>query len=517
METAMSKEMVQMIESIGREKDLDPELIFQAVEEAMAFAAKKIVKGEPKISVEINRETGEPTVIRHWVIVDDVDLQENQDYQVLRPDAPDEFQRDNPAYQEGVSEYEEELQIDLGRQAAQLAKQAIYQRLRDIEQRIALEDVNERGEGLLYGTVKNFQKGNAILEIGRLEGVLPKSEMLPRDMLKIGSRVRVAIKSVEKIGTREVVTVSRASEEFMRLLIEQEVVQVEEGDIEIVKLVRAPGIRCKLIVKSHMGQDDRRGGASGGFRNDAARIIIGSKGMHAKNIAEETGGEHLDIITHSEELAEMVTQALQPAVPTRILINEENKVVEAAISDEHLGLVIGSKGVNIRLISELLGWSVEVMTEEQWDVKEQERLHKALEAFVRDLDVDEDVARALIEIGFSALDEVAYCDLSEIMAIEGFDEGVASEIQRRAVEWAEKRQSLLDVNFAPARESLLRVEGITEEEIEQLVRAEVFSSDDLADLATDELMELLPHWRQNRAQALIMSARKLWEEVAVES
>jgi N utilization substance protein A len=201
---------------------------------------------------------------------------------------------------------------------------------------------------------------------------------------------------------------------------------------------------------------------------------------------------------------------LQPAQPSRIRIDEETRVIEAAISDEHLGLVIGARGTNIRLISELLGWNVEVMSEEQWDAKEQERAQRSVAQFKEHLDVEEDLAVALIEAGFSALDELAFAPLEEIMEI-GLDQETSEELRSRAKEWTKKRDSDIKVHYAPARESLLKVESITEEEIEQLIKNAVYSHDDLADLATDELREMLPHWREARAQALIMNARKLWE------
>lgn len=499
----MSKEMLVMVEAISREKSLPNELVLGALEDALAFAAKKKLGGDPKVTVEIDPDLGTLTVVRHWEVVDDVDLQVNQDQQVLRPDLPDEMSDEQ---RKTIGSYEEVMDVDFGRSSAMLAKQAIYQRIRDIEQRAALDEVLERGDGLLYGTVKNFVKGNAVLEIGRLEALLPKTEMLPKDGLKVGSRVRVSIKSIDKQGTREVVTATRVTPEFMRLLLEQEVVQIEEGDIEIVKLVRAPGVRCKLIVRSKLEREDR----GGRVRNDPARIIIGSKGIHAKAIAEETG-EHMDIIIESDDPAQMVIEALQPAQPSRIRIDEETRVIEAAIGDEHLGLVIGARGVNIRLISELLGWSVEVMSEVDWDKREQERAQRSLKLFMESLDVDEALALSVVEAGFSALDELAFAPMAEVMAIEGIDEESAEELRSRAREWTKTRDVTLKEKFGPARESLLKVESITEEEIEQLIKSDIFTFEDLADLATDELRELLPHWRDARAQALIMGARKLWE------
>lgn len=499
----MSKEMLTMVEAIAREKDLPHDQVLEALEESLAFAAKKKLGGDPKITVEINEETGEVTVVRHWEVLDDVDLQLNQDQQVLRPDLPDEMSDEQ---RKSLSAYEEVLEVDFGRASAALAKQAIYQKIKDIEQRAALDEVLDRGDGLLYGTVKNFAKGNAVLEVGRLEILMPKSEMLPIDRLKMGSRVKFAIKSIERQGSREVVTGSRTTPEFMKLLIEQEVTQVEDGEIEIVKLVRAPGHRCKMIVKSNMGRDDR----GGKLRNDPVRIIIGAKGIHAKAIVEETG-EHMDIIVESDDPAQMVIDALRPAEPTRIRIDEETRVIEAAIADEQLGLVIGSRGSNIRLISELLGWTVDVMGEEEWDKREQDRAQKAVKQFMDALLVDEELAVALVEGGFLGMEDLAFAEPEEVMEI-GLDEESANELRIRAHQWTSQHDELILSKIEPARESLARVESIAPEEIEQLIRSDIFSADDLADLATDELCELLPHLQKQRAQALIMAARKLWDE-----
>lgn len=496
---SMNKEILMMVESIAREKDLRPEAVFEALEEALAFAARKKLGGDPKITVEIDRDTGEHVVLRHWQVIEQYEEGMNEDQQIMRADLEEG--------QEGLSEFTQTLDVDFGRSSAQLAKQAIYQRIRDIEQRAALDDVEDRGEGLLYGTVRSFQKGNAILDIGRLEAVLPKAEYLPRDMLKVGSRVRVAIKSVDRVGTRDVVTVSRVTPEFMRLLIAQEVVQVEEGEIEIVKLVRAPGARCKLIVRSKMGREED---SRGRMKNDPVRIIIGSRGIHAQAIAEETG-EHMDIIVESDDLADMVIQALSPAVPLKIRIDEELRVVEAAIGEESLGLVIGSRGANIRLISELLGWSVEVMTEQQWDEKDQERMQKSVSLFMEKIDVSEELAVELVESGFGSLEELAFTPMEELMEAAQMEEELAGQIQSRARALVDARDVTLSYRIGPARESLRQIEGITEDEIVQLVKADVFSADDLADLATDELLEQLPHWRRARAQDLIMAARGLWE------
>lgn len=504
----MSKEMLLLADAIAREKDLPVEDVIEVLEESLAFAAKKKLGGDPKITVKIDPQTGEKSVMRHWVVVEDDEPLLNPDQEIGIENVPPE--------REGQKEWDEPIELDFGRASAQMAKQAIFQKLKDAEQKSALAEFEDQGDGLLYATVKGFQKGNAILEAGRLELVFPKSEMLPKDTAKIGSKIRVAIKSVQKVGNRDVVTATRTSEEFMRLLIEQEVVQVEEGDIEIVKLARAPGVRCKVLVRSNMPQEEytRGRGDSRGPKNDPARILIGSKGIHAKAIAEETGGEHIDIITQSDDLAEMVMQALSPSQPTRIRIDEDNRLVEAAIPEESLGLIIGSRGMNIRLISEVLGWNVEVMSEAEWDEKDAERRARSVKLFEDTLNVDEDLAEELADAGLADLEDLAACDMEELMQIDGVDEEVASLLLDRAGTWVNMSQGIIRSKFGPASESLKKVGMLTEPEIDQLIRASVFSAEELADLATDELLEKLPHWRMARAQEVIMAARELWDQEA---
>lgn len=487
-----------MVDSISREKGLEPKVVLAALEEAMAFAAKKKNCPEGRVECDIDRDTGEQRFYRVWDIVDSAEALENPETQVLRSSLGGDAA-------EGP-ELVEELSLDFGRASAQLAKQAIFQKLKDVEQKAAFSDVEERDQRILTGTVKGFQKGGALLEIGKLEALLPKSEMLPKDFLKIGSRTRVAIKGVERQGNRDMVIASRASPDFIRHLLEQEVVQIEEGEIEIVRIARMPGFRSKILLKSNMGEDVFRGKN----RNDPVRIAVGSKGMHAKAISEETGGEHLDFLVFDSNPAQMLIQALSPSSPTRIRVDEETRVMEAAIPDESLGLVIGSRGMNIRLISEVLGWNVEVMSEEEWDKKEAERTESSKRLFIEVLDVDEELAQVFIDSGFSTIDEIAYVPVEELEEI-GLDDDSIKELRNRARDHSLVNQVRYEERIEAATASLSEVAGITREDIEHLVRAEIYSHDDLGDLATDELVEKLPHLRAARAQELIMAARKLWE------
>ena len=506
METYMSKEILVLVDSISREKGLNVEEVFNALEGALAFAAKKKLGGEALVDVEIDRKTGAQTVFRVWRIVETESAVENDQTQIARSQVPDAYK--------AAEEFEQEIEVDLGRQSAQLVKQAIGQKLKDVEQKSALGEVQERGESLHWGTVKVFKKGGAILEIGRLEAFLPKSEMLPKDFLKVGQRIRVAIKEVEQSGNTEQVIVSRATPEFMRLLIASEVVQVEDGEIEILKLARVPGVRCKMIVRQkgnagreEMEREGRQQRGRGIVRDDPARIIIGNRGVHAKAIAEETG-ENIDVIVDDPDFAQLLIKIFSPAEPLRISIDEEAKTVDIELSKDSLGLAIGNRGANIRLVSDLLGWRVDVMDETEWLRREAVQAARSIETLSVALEVEEDIAAALNESGFGSVEEVAYCPAQELVDV-GFDEDSVALLRSRARKFCEHKQNESQLKAYPAKESLAKIPGITEEEIELLVKAEVYGSEELADLATDELLEVVPRMKPQRAQTLIMAARNV--------
>jgi transcription termination/antitermination protein NusA len=513
-EIKMNQEMLAMVDSISREKDMDKETVFRAIEESMAFAAKKRLDKElgeeTLVSAEIDRRTGEAHLTRVWRVRED-NIIDIPGQEVARIDMEPE--------QKGLTEVSEPLSVEFGRSSAQLAKQSILQRLRDLEQQAALADLKTEGDTILFGTVRGFQKGAALLDVGRLDAQMPKSEQLLSDKLKIGQRVRCSIHKVERVGNRDVVTVSRASPEFLQALIEREVPEVEEGLVEIVRVARAPGVRSKVVVRlTEAGrernlEESRAGmgrGQRGGHSIDPARAVIGMRGLHAKAISEELGGEHIDVLTHNPDLAEALKEALSPAQIVKIAIDEDAHMAEVAVEEESLGLAIGSRGANVRLIGEALGWAVQLMTAEEFENKDQERARRAVDHLMQELDVDEEVAIILFENGVSDVDTVAYAPLAELEAIEEFDADIVQALRDRARPIADARRARQAQMSGAAHASLARVETISEREIEQLIAAEIYSADDLADLATDELLEKV-EWPQKRAQDLIMKARKLWE------
>jgi len=507
----MNQDMLAMVDSISREKMMDKEMVFTAIEESMAFAAKKRLGEDALVQAHIDRRTGDAHLTRVWNIRED-NIIDIPDQEMARIDLEPEHAT--------LKTIEEPLSVEFGRSSAQLAKQSILQRLRDMEQTAALEEIYQQGDRVLYGSVRGFQKGAAMIDIGRLDAQMPKTEQLMSDKLKIGQRIRCSILKVERLGHRNVVTVSRTCPEFLEALLEREVPEIEEGLIEIVRVARAPGIRSKVIVRlTEAGEDSqladsREGMAHGRSQSrgmDAARTVIGSRGIHAKALSEELGGEHIDVLNDVEDPVQALKQALEPAQMVKVFMDEEANSMDVAVEASSLGLAIGSRGSNIRLISDAIGWTVNLMSEDDFDAKNQERDRRAIDVLMRELEVDEEVAQILVESGLREVEEVAYAPIEELDAIEDFDAETVAELRSRAVEAAEKRLSRQTILGAAGRASLTRVESITEREVELLLQAEIFSADDLADLATDELLEVV-ELPQKRAQELIMNARKLWEE-----
>lgn len=505
----MSKEMLLMIDSISREKDLPKALVHKAVEEALAFAAKKkFGMDDAMFDAHIDQKTGEVTVYRKWAVRED-NIIDIPNAEVARIDLEKGEGKDGFVY--------EQVDADFGRTSAQMAKQAIFQKIRDVEQSEALKSVMENGgeKELLTGTVKSFQKnsGGVVLEIGRLEAVMPRAEMIPGDSFKMGERVFCVIKKVEEQGTRKMVTVSRTSKEFMLALLEKEVPEIQEGEIEVVSLARAPGQRCKLVVKARRQETENYSRGMGRRQAfDPIRAIIGMKGMRVKSISEETNGEHLDILLAKDDPAEMLIQALAPAEALKIAIDEESRTMEACIDDEHLGMAIGSRGVNVRLIGELLGWTVSVMNEKEWEEKAAAREIRVVDHFMRSLSVDQEVAELLMSYGFSTVEEIAYVPMAELAEIEELDDETLAELRTRARNESQKRQFALLSSLEKAKREFSELEGISSSEIELLAKGGVSTLAELADMATDELLEVceLP---ERKAGDLILKARKLaWTE-----
>lgn len=490
----MSREILLLVDALAREKNVSRDVVFEALEGALASAMKKRFQQDADIRVSVDRSSGEHEGFRRWLVVpDDAGLQE-PDRQELLSDARESI----PDIQEG--EYIEEAlePVEFGRIGAQAAKQAILQRIRDAEREQMLNDFLDRGESIISGTVKRMDKGDAVIETGKIEARLPRSEMIPKENLRIGDRVRAWVLRVDRAARGQQVILSRTSSEFIKQLFENEVPEIEQGLLEIKGAARDPGVRAKIAVVAY----DKR--------IDPIGTCVGMRGSRVTAVRNELGGEQVDIVLWSEDPAQFVIGALAPANIESIVVDEDRHAMDVVVDEENLPKAIGSKGQNVRLASELTGWQINIMTpEESQNRQEQER--QLLRAnFMAKLDVDEEVADILIDEGFTGLEEIAYVPLVELQEIEAFDEDTINELRTRARN-ALLTEAIVQEEHVESAQDLLSIEGMTPELVALLSQNGIHTQDDLADLATDELAEMAGIDEQ-AAGEFIMQARAHWFE-----
>ena len=489
----MSREILLLVDALAREKNVAREVVFGALESALASAMKKRFKEDADIRVSIDRETGAHEGFRRWLVVpDDAGLQE-PDQQELYSDA----QEIVPGIEEG--EYiEEQLEPEeFGRIGAQAAKQAILQRIRDAEREQVLNDFLERGETIVSGSVKRMDKGDAIIETGKIEARLPRTEMIPKENIRVGDRIRAWVHKVDHTARGQQVILSRNAPEFIRQLFENEVPEIEQGLLEIKAAARDPGIRAKIAVVAY----DKR--------IDPIGTCVGMRGSRVTAVRNELGGEQVDIVLWSDDPAEFVIGALAPAHVESIVVDEDRHAMDVVVDAENLPKAIGARGQNVRLASELTGWQINIMTPEESQNRQDEERTELRQAFITRLDVDEEVADILIDEGFTGLEEIAYVPIQELLEIDAFDEDTVNELRARA------RNALLTEAIAQEEQvqkvdpAVLELEGMTPELAVKLGEHSVYTLDDLAELATDELSEIT-QLDEEAASALIMKARAHW-------
>lgn len=488
----MSREILLLVDALAREKNVAREVVFGALESALASAMKKRFKEDADIRVSIDRETGSHEGFRRWLVVpDEAGLQE-PDKQELLSDA----REISPDLQEG-DYIEEPLEpVEFGRIGAQAAKQAILQKIRDAEREQVLNDFLDRGETIISGTIKRMDKGDCIVETGKIEARLPRTEMIPKENLRVGDRVRAFVLRVDHAARGQQVILSRTSPEFIRQLFENEVPEIEQGLLEIKAAARDPGVRAKIAVVAY----DKR--------IDPIGTCVGMRGSRVTAVRNELGGEQVDIVLWSEDPAQFVIGALAPANVESIVVDEDKHAMDVVVDEENLPKAIGAKGQNVRLASELTGWQINIMTPEE-SLNRQENERASLRAtFMDKLDVDEEVADILIDEGFTGLEEIAYVPMQELLEIEAFDEDTINELRARA------RNALLTEAIAQEErletaQDLLELEGMTPELAAKLAERNVHTRDDLAELATDELAEIAG-MDEKQASDLIMRARAHW-------
>lgn len=486
----MSREILLLVDALAHEKNVGKEVIFTALELALASATKKKHHDDADVRVEIDRETGDYKTFRRWQYVD-YDLLENSAYQIDEEDERSKGLTIGDYYEEPLEN------IEFGRIGAQAAKQVILQKVREAEREQILQDFLARDEKLVTGVIKRMEKGNAIIEVGRIEALLPREQMIPKENLRVGDRVRAFLLRIERGGRGPQLILSRITPEFLIRLFELEVPEIEEGLLEIRSAARDPGLRSKIAVKSN---DQRL---------DPVGTCVGMRGSRVQAVTAELAGERVDIVLWSMEPAQFVINAMSPAEVSSIVVDEDAHSMDVVVEEEQLALAIGRNGQNVRLASELTGWTLNILTVDQAAQKNQEEYANVSHLFMEKLDVDEEVAEILVQEGFSTLEEIAYVPIAEMLEIEAFDEDTVEELRKRA------RAALLTEAIAKeekveeAAEDLLALEGMDDATAHTLASKGVSTMEDLAELAIDELVELTG-MDEERAKALIMKAREPW-------
>jgi N utilization substance protein A len=488
----MSREVLLLVDALSREKNVDKEVVFGALESALASATKKRFADEADVRVAIDRNTGEYESFRCWEVMDDETF-ETPDLHIKIEEA-----RKHDANIQMGEFIEEPLEsIDFGRIGAQAAKQVIFQRIRDAEREQILADFMDRKEHLVSGTVKRVERGNAIIEFGKIEALLPRDQMVPKENLRVGDRVKAHLLRVDRTARGPQVILSRTSNELLSKLFELEVPEIEENILEIVSAARDPGSRAKIAVRSH----DQR--------IDPIGTCVGMRGSRVQGVTNELAGERVDIILWAEDPATYVINALAPAEVSSIVVDEEKHSMDVVVEEENLAQAIGRGGQNVRLASELTGWTLNIMTVEQSSEKHEEEFAKIRGLFIDKLDVDEEVANILVEEGFNNLEEVAYVPLEEMLSIEGFDEATVEELRSRARNVLLTAAIVNEEKVEHGIEDLSKLEGMDEETARSLAAKGIVTQEQLADLDVDELVELTG-MEADRANALIMIARAPW-------
>ena len=410
----MSREVLLLVDALAREKSVAREVVFAALESALASATKKRFKEEVDCRVSIDRETGESEAFRRWLVVPDGEM-EDHDIQMILTEAQKQISDIQ------VGDYvEEELEpIEAGRIGAQAAKQVILQKIRDAERDQIIDDFLGRGDSLLSGTIKRIDREGAVIESGKIEARLPREFMIPKENLRVGDRVRGWVAKINREGRGPQLILSRTAPEFIMELFRLEVPEIEQGLLQVKAAARDAGVRAKIAVHT----TDRR--------IDPIGTCVGVRGSRVQAVTGELAGERVDIVLWSEDPAQFVIGALAPANVSSIVVDEEKHSMDVVVDEDNLALAIGTGGRNVRLASELTGWQINIMTAEESAGKQENERSALRGMFMEKLDVDEEVADILIDEGFSSLDEVAYVPINEMLEIEAFDETKSSSRPRR--------------------------------------------------------------------------------------
>jgi len=487
--TITHSEILQMADAVSQEKDLDKAVIFSAIEAALATATRRRHPDDIDARVSIDQDTGEYDSFRVWEVIADDDELEFPDRQIALSDA----QKEHPDIEVGGAIEKPLENVEFGRIAAQAAKQVIFQKVREAVREQTAERYKDKRGVLISGTVKRLDRGNAIIDLGDSEALLPKSGMIPREGLRPGDRIRALLQDIDTEARGPQLILTRLTPEFLIALFKLEVPEVSEGIIDILSAARDPGSRAKISVRTNDPNVDPVG------------ACVGIRGSRVQSVSNEIAGERVDIIVWSNNNAEYVIQALAPAEVEFIYIDEDLKSMDVVVTEENLSRAIGRGGQNVRLASELTGWELNLMTDQDAAEKQENEQKALIQDFMERLDLDQNVASILAQEGFHSLEEIAYVPKQELLDIEEFDEALVDELRSRAQDTL-LTSAIASQEEKEPEEALLGMEGMDEETAHALAGGGVRSIEDLADCSVDEVLDIIDIDRE-RAGALIMTAR----------
>ena len=490
--SANKLELLQIAKAVADEKSIDKEIVLEAIEEAIQKAARMRYGAELDIRAKLDPVTGEQSLRRVVTVMEDEEI-ENDATQTNLATA----KLDHPEAEIGYEISTPLPPLEFGRVQAQMSKQIIMGKIRDAERARQFAEYKDRVGEIINGIVKRVEYGHIIVDLGRAEGVIRRDQALPRENVKGGDRIRAYIMDVREEPRGSQIFLSRAHPQFMAQLFAQEVPEVYEGIIQIVAVARDPGSRAKIAVYSNDGSIDPVG------------ACVGMRGSRVQAVVNELQGERIDIIPFTEDAATFIVNALQPAEVAKVVIDEANDRIEVVVPDEQLSLAIGRRGQNVRLASQLSGWAIDILTEEQESERRQIEFKERSELFMTGLDVDEMIAQLLVSEGFQTMEEVGYVALEDLTSIEGFDDETAEELQTRAREYLEKLAKEQDETrkAAGVHDDVLEIEGVTLPMAVEFGKNEVLSVEDVAGLVPDDL----------RGYTEIKNGEKVHEEGMLES
>jgi N utilization substance protein A len=489
----MSKELLLVAEAVSNEKGVPKEVVLDAIQAALESATRKLSGIDMGVRVALDPKTGEYDTFRYWDVVDDEEY-EFPDRQYTLEQA----KQRNPDLEIGDKIEEPIASVEFGRIAAQTARNVIMQKVREAERKIVVEEYENKLGQLVSGAVKKTTRDNIIIDLGgKAEAFLPRRELLPNEMFRPGDRIRAYLYEITPQARGPQLFVSRTRNEMLVELFRIEVPEIGENVIEVKSAARDAGNRSKIAVKTNDGRIDPIG------------ACVGMRGARVQAVSSELGGERVDIVLWDDNPAQLVINAMAPAEISSIVIDEDSNTMDLAVEQDQLSQAIGRSGQNVRLASELTGWTLNVMTIEEFENKAHEESDKIVELFTQSLDVDREVSELLVQAGFSSLEEVAYVPKDELMGIEEFDEEIVDELRNRANDYLlTKALSSEELGAVPEKD-LLEMEGMDDELAHVLAKQGIKTMDDLAEQSVDELLDI-EDMTEERAGALIMKAREPW-------